>query len=143
MSMELHVFLSTPRLPDVSRWQAAIDALGFDQVKLHPASHINQQTSFVAATLGGSRGGFDFQVRPAREVISAFPGLRGMFPTRDLAATFRYGHDPVEVACALAALAGFLRTADAAWFDPADGICWDADAAVARAKQAMAVAQGK
>jgi hypothetical protein len=132
MSTELHAFLESHRLPTVSLWQAAINALGLADLQLDPTAKLPHHVK-----LNGHNAAFDFQTHPAREITSRYPGLKGMFPTRDLAVTVRHGPDPRDRAAALIALAAFVRISDAPWFDPAEGECYDTDAAIAEAKAAL------
>ena len=74
MSMEISVLLQRARLPDVRRWQAAIDALGFD-VKLDPSMLVDTNSGFVPATFRGRDGGFEFDLFPASEMNDAYPEL--------------------------------------------------------------------
>ena len=137
MPRELHLLLSTPNLPTLARWQAALNALGLD-VALDPAFVPSHQAGSLPATIDGRRVTFEFHLSPSADLTAAYPGLKGMFPTRDLAATFRSGADGAESAAALASLAALAREADGVCFDPLEGECSHPDTLVSRARAAMA-----
>jgi len=137
MPTELHVLLSTPSLPTLSEWQASLDALGL-RVKLDPAFSPSGPAGSLAATLDGRRVTFEFHLSPSADLTGAYPGLKGMFPTRDTSATFRFGPDPTESAAALASLAALARAADGVCFDPLEGECSHPDTLVREAREALA-----
>lgn len=140
MSMELHVLLAKPRLPDVRLWQAAIDALGFD-VKLDPSLEVESDTGFLSATFKGRDSGFEFDVSPASEITKTYAQFASDFAGRDVSVNFRWGGDLNEMACALAASAALAQLSDGVWFDPQEGACLDPAGAVQQAKTGVEAAE--
>lgn len=138
MSMELHVFLSKRTLPDVRRWQAAIDAHGFD-VKLDSDVNVGTHSGFWPAVFRGRSSGFEFDVTPASDVVEAYPDISGLSGL-DIVGNFRWGGDLNEMACALAAAAALTTIGGGVWFDPQEGECRDASGAVKEAQSGIAAA---
>ena len=140
MSMELHVLLAKSRLPDVRQWQAAIDALDFD-VKLDPSLAVEIGRGFLPAKFKGRDSGFEFTVWPASDITDTYPEFASQFAGRDRAASFRWGGDLIEMACALVASAALAQLSDGVWFDPQEGACFDAAGALEQAKSGVAAAE--
>jgi hypothetical protein len=136
MPTELHVLLSTPQLPTLARWQSALDSLILP-VTLDPAFSPQSPAGSLACTLSGQRTTFEFHLTPSPDLTRTYPGLKGMFPTRDLAATFRFGADPTESACALAAIAALAHAADGVCFNPSEGECSHPDSLLSQARAAL------
>lgn len=136
MSMELHVLLSKSRLPDVQKWQSAIDALGFD-VKLDPSLNVESVTGFLPVKLKGQDSGFEFDVCPAPDITESYTELSKEFGNAEIAANFRWGGDLNEMACALVASAALARLSDGIWFDPQEGVCLDSTEAIKQAESGM------
>lgn len=139
MSMELHVFLSSRRVPNVHQWQAAIDSHSFD-VRLESSSDVGSDTGFLPAVFMGRESGFEFDVASASDVAEAYPDIAGRLGGLDAVANFRWGGDLDEMACALAAAAALATLSDGVWFDPQEGECRDAAGAVKEAQAGIAAA---
>lgn len=137
MSMELHVFLPKLALPDVHRWQAAIDTLGID-VRLDPDVDVETHSGFWPAAFNGQPGGFEFDVAPASDVIEVAPDIAGRVRGLDIVGNFRWGGDLNEMASALTAAAALASISGGVWFDPQEGQCLDATAAVREARSCIA-----
>jgi len=137
MSMELHVFLSNRRLPDVHQWQAAIDSHSFD-VKLDRDAKVGTDTGFLPAMLKGRASGFEFDVTPAMDVVEAYPDIAERLVGLDAVGNFRWGGDLDEMACALAAAAALTSLSGGVWFDPESGECLDAAGALKEAQAGIA-----
>lgn len=137
MSMELHVLIDSAKLPDIRKWQTAIDSLGFD-VKVDPSVIVETDTGFLPATYKGRKSGFEFDVSASSDIISAYGDQASNFKDADLSANFRWGGDLDEIACALVASAALTKLTGGVWFDPQEGICSDATGAVEQAKAAVA-----
>lgn len=140
MSMELHVFLAKRHLPDVRRWQAAIDAHGFE-VKLDPTTNVATDSGFLPAAFKGRESGFEFDVTPASEVVDACPDIADRVRGLDAVGNFRWGGDLEEMACALAAAAALTSLSGGVWFDPQEGECRDAAGAVKEAQAGIEAAE--
>lgn len=139
MSMELHVFLSRRRLPDVGQWQAAVDSLGFD-MKLDRDTKVGTDTGFLPAVFKGRKSGFEFDVTPASNVADAYPDIADRLAGLDAAGNFRWGGDLDEMLCVLAAAAALVSFSGGVWFDPQEGECRDAAGAVKEAHAGIAAA---
>src|SRR4051812_7942177 len=111
MPTELHVLLSTPRLPTLAQWQATPPSPNLP-LTLYPPLSPPHPTRSPPPTPHSPLTAFEFHLSPSADLPRAYPGLKGMFPTRDLAAPFRFGPDPTESACALAAIASLAHAAD-------------------------------
>src|SRR5688572_321507 len=140
MSMELHVLLSKSRLPDVRRWQAAIDALGFD-VKLDPTLDVNADAGFCPARFKGRESGFEFSIWPASEITETYAEFESELAGHDASANFRWGGDLNEMTCALVASAALAKLSDGVWFDPQEGACLDPAGAIEQAKSGVEAAE--
>ena len=139
MSMELHVFLSKSRLPNVRQWQAAIDALGFD-VKLDP-TWTETDSGFCPAKFKGRDSGCEIDVWPASDVTEGSPELESELGGRDWSVNFRWGGDLTEMACALVAAAALTGLADGRLFDPQEGTWHDAAGALEQAMVGIQAAE--
>lgn len=138
MPTELHVILPRPTLPTTAQWQAALDSLSLP-VALDPAFAPASPAGSCRATLRGHPPAlFEFHTAAASTLYRPYPGLKGMFPTRDLAATFRFGPDATESDCALACLAALAHLTQSPYFDPREGACHAPDFALTRARAALA-----
>lgn len=140
MSMELHVLLSSSRLPDVRQWQISIDALGFD-VKLDPSLIVENQSGFLPVTYNGRGSGFEFDVCAASEVTEFHPEIGNQAAGFDRSANFRWGGDLIEMGCALVAAAALTALSHGICFDPQAGTCVDARGAFEQAKSAIDIVE--
>lgn len=136
MSMELHVFLTKARLPDIAQLQATIDDLGFD-LKLDPEVTVAAHMGFLPATLMGRESGFEFDVGPAADIADTYPDFAQQLAVFDRAANFRWCANLDEMTCALAAAAALTRVCDGVWFDPQEGECRDAAGAIQVARTGL------
>lgn len=139
MSMELHVFLSRRRLPNVHQWQSAIDSHGFD-VKLDMSTNVGTDTGFLPAVFMGRDSGFEFDVMSISGVAEVYPDIADRLVGLDAVANFRWGGNLDEMACALVAAAALAALSDGVWFDPQEGECRDAAGAVKEAQAGISAA---
>src|SRR5690349_8616815 len=95
MSMELHVLLSTPEVPTVAEWQAAIQARGFD-LMLDPNLNLQADAGFTPAAYKGQETGFEFDLSPASDIADRYRTVADLLEGRDRSANFRWGSDLSE-----------------------------------------------
>jgi hypothetical protein len=138
--MELHVLAEESRLPDASRWQEAISALGFD-LKLDQTLSVREQTGLLPCTFKAQQSGFGFDIFPATDIVDTYPEFKKAFLGRDSSANFRWGGDMVEMACALIASTALAKVSDGVWFDPQDGVCLTPREALEKMKSDLAAAE--
>jgi hypothetical protein len=139
MALELHVFLASNTIPNVARWQAAIDSYGFD-VKLSRGVDVGTTSGLWPAAFRGQDSGFEFDVSPASGVVAAYPNVAARVSGLDIVGNFRWGGDINEMACAFAAAAALTSVSGGVWFDPQEGECRDAAGAVKEARAGIAAA---
>jgi len=139
VSTELHVLLAADRVPDVARWQAAIDAAGFD-VKLDTSLVVEKDTGFLPVKIKGRESGFEFDLSAASDVLETYPELETKVIGRDRSANFGWGGDIAEMACALVASAVLATLTDGMLFDPQEGNLSGSASAVDKAKSELAAA---
>lgn len=129
MSLELHIFMHDARIPDRAAWQQAIEQAGFPTV-LYPTLDVRQDTGFSPTTYAGESTGFEFYLEPATDVLEAYPHIAERIGTRDMAASFYWGGDLMEMAAALSAGAALAKLTDGIYFDPQGDVVCSADEAM-------------
>jgi hypothetical protein len=135
MSMVIYVLFAKDRMPSVKMWQAAIDALGFG-VKLNPA-WCETASGFSPAKFEGRDSGFEIYVSPALDIVASYPQFENKFDGLDCAATFRWGGDLVEAACAMVASTSLAKLSHGVWIDPQEGAWLETDVALEQARSVV------
>jgi hypothetical protein len=134
MSVELHIFLRDETVPNREGWVQAIDSLGFP-VALDPMLDVRTHTGFLPVTYSDKKTGFEFQLEPAVDILSTYPGIAAQVGDRDKCASFRWGGDLDELAAAISCAAALTLVADGIYYYPNDGILYGADEAVAATRR--------
>jgi hypothetical protein len=135
VSVELHVFVSDPKIPDHLQWQNALQELGI-RLTLPTDFMIRKQSGYLPVRWNGRKTGFEFFLGP---VGTQFKDLKDKLGARDHIATF-VPRDEVESGAAIAAAAGLAWVAGGVFFDPqGDGLLMNASDLVAAAKRYKAI----
>jgi hypothetical protein len=120
-SLELYAFLET--LPDVARWQAAVDQIGIG-LKLDPTMDLATDGGFSPCKLKGRETGFEILVEPAADVLRGYPALASVVGSRSQVISFRWGSEFAECASAMGASLALLRSFGAIVYYPSDNIIY-------------------
>jgi hypothetical protein len=126
-------------MPDVRRWQAGIDAAGFE-LRLDSSLVVETDTGYLPVKMKGRDSGFEFDLSPVSDVLEAYPELKTKVAGRDRSANFRWGGHLAEMACALVASAILATLTDGLLFDPQEGTLSDSASAVNRTRSELAAA---
>lgn len=135
MSMEVYVF-SNRRMDAVARWQAALDAEGYD-IQLDASRDFADLSGFLPVTIDGKRSGFECDHFDAGQMIDelkeqGFPVER---PWQYLLA-FRFGGHRLECISALVAAAIYMRATEGILFDCEEGTYYGPESALDYAQRA-------
>ena len=136
MSMELHVLLSSPKLPTVEQWQTAIQAHGFALV-LDPDLNLQADAGFTPAMYKGLETGFEFDISPASDIADSYSTVGDLLERRDSSANFRWESDLSECAAATIAAAVLATISDGIFYDPQEDVAYHDAAALIIAQQTL------
>ena len=137
MSLETHAFMARDGLPDLARWQAAIDAAGLP-LQLHPELDLSKDSGFSPCKLKGEDSGFEIYVDEAKELLASYPHLEERLAGQDCAVSFRWGGDMKECACVLAAAYALAKDFDAVVYYPDDDMVYSLDELLEETNQCLA-----
>jgi len=136
MSMELHVLLSSSKLPTVPEWQTAIHVHGFDLV-LDPILNLHTDAGFTPAAWKGQKTGFEFDLSPASDIADSYRTVADVLEGRDRSANFRWGSDLSECAAATIAAAVLTTMSEGIFYDPQEDVAYREEAALTIAQQTI------
>jgi hypothetical protein len=129
MSIELHIFMSSSRVPSVEELQSAIDLAGFPAT-LDAEVDIETHTGFWPATYKGKQTGFEFYLDPVTDLLEAYPHVAPKVGDRAKCATFRWGGHLLEMCAALSTAAALAKLTDGIYFYPDDDILYGSEEAM-------------
>lgn len=136
MSMEMHVFIQSSKIPSTEQWQQVLKDSDFD-LTLDGALSIKHTSGYSLAIYRGIRTGFEFHTSPTSELVDAYSNVANYIGGRDLSTNFTWGGDLIECAAAVTAAAALSKIADGILFDPQEGLFFNGDEAIAMARQTV------
>ncbi|RYZ89572.1 MAG: hypothetical protein EOP06_09150 [Proteobacteria bacterium] len=98
MSNTQFVFLEKSKVPSRERWQASIEAAGFD-LELNRELKEFEDSGFSPCKLNGFDSGFEIYYGDAAELLDDFPNLAAFVATKNYCIMFRWGSDIAEWTC--------------------------------------------
>jgi len=122
MSIDLHVVLPKRPFPTLVEWQAAIARTELP-IRLAPNADLALARGAVTCYVGDKEATFEIHIESPRELVNTYPKLATTVHSAAAVASFYWGGNELDGACALGAAAGLVAAAHGIAYDPqADAI---------------------
>jgi hypothetical protein len=136
VSLTQSAFLERARVPDRTKLEASIRALGF-QLTLAESYEPFESSGFLPCVLNGAPSGFEIDFGSTDDALEAFPHLKPHLGGRDCEITFTWGGDMAECACVLIVCAALVTDCDAVVYYDADDLFYSAPELISQANSAL------
>lgn len=135
-------FVEKSRVPDRTKLEEAIRALGFD-LGVDESYQPFVSSGFLPCVLNGKNSGFEIYFDPPDEALKRFPHLKEKIGARNCAIVFRWGGDMAEGACVLIVSAALAKSFGAVVHYEDDDLMYSVDQLIEEAKGALQHAESK
>jgi hypothetical protein len=140
MSQLQTAFIEKSRVPDRSKLEESVSALGFD-LTIDEFYRPFDCEGFLPCVLKGKKSGFEIYFESPNEAFQSFPHLKEKVESRDCAISFRWGGDMAECACVLIVSAALAKDFGAVVHYQDNDLLYSAEQLVEEAKGALRAAE--
>jgi hypothetical protein len=142
MSQTQTAFIEKSLVPDRSKLEEAVRALGFD-LSIDEFYRPFDCSGFLPCVLEGNQSGFEIDFDSSDELLLRFPNLKDAVGGRDSTISFRWGGDMSECACVMIVAAALAKSFGAVIYYQDDRLLYSTDQVIAEANGALKYAESE